>query len=195
MRVAAMLMVVMYHSLCFYGIWPDSSFTVVSYMGWAKFLNSVDMPIFFFLSGYLYAYKLSDTDYVRPLFLYKKFKRLMCPYLFWGILIVLLFPNRYKFTTMAVGISHLWFLMALMMIFVIMTALRHFWMNQPVVYKVGIIISLIIVQPYIVNYCSPILALPQALSFLPIFLIGTLCSKYKYKSLPPPSLLYLIEVY
>lgn len=191
MRVTAMLMVVIYHSLCIYGIWPDSPFTVVSYMGWAKFLNSIDMPIFFFLPGYLYAYKLSDTDsyMCNYSFFLKKFKRLMCPYLFWGILIILLFPYRYKFTTMAVGISHLWFLLALMMIFVIVHVLRHFWMKPPIVYKFGIIILLIIVQPYIINYCPPILALPQALSFLPIFLIGTLCSKHK---LPPPSYSYRI---
>lgn len=53
-RVTAMFMVVFYHCMCFYGMWPDSTITVSFYQNMGKFIHSIDMPVFMFLSGFLY---------------------------------------------------------------------------------------------------------------------------------------------
>lgn len=45
-RVTAMIMVIIYHCLCYYGVWADSSIINPIYVGLCKFMNSIDMPVF-----------------------------------------------------------------------------------------------------------------------------------------------------
>lgn len=130
-RVTAMLMVVCYHCLCYYGIWPDSIVIHPQYVRLCKFLNSIDMPVFFMLSAYLYTDKLLKKKAYNDtwLFVKKKVKRLLIPYLLWGLAINLLFIHRYHLTSLLTGISHLWFLLALMMIFLITHLTRRYWIK------------------------------------------------------------------
>lgn len=67
LRVMAMLMVVLYHCLCYYGVWGyDDAVTVNAYSCLASFLNYIDMPLFVFISGYLYAHILKRGGIVVP---------------------------------------------------------------------------------------------------------------------------------
>lgn len=61
LRVSAMLMVVFYHCLCPYSIWDGSDYFIGFHVQtWdvvAGMLSQVHLPIFFLISGYLFAYK------------------------------------------------------------------------------------------------------------------------------------------
>ena len=71
LRVSAMLMVVFYHCLCPYSIWDGSDYFIGFHVQtWdvvAGMLSQVHLPIFFLISGYLFAYKRNMGETVRKL--------------------------------------------------------------------------------------------------------------------------------
>lgn len=71
LRVSAMLMVVFYHCLCPYSIWDGSDYFIGFHVQtWdvvAGMLSQVHLPIFFLISGYLFAYKRNMGEAVRKL--------------------------------------------------------------------------------------------------------------------------------
>ena len=68
LRVSAMLMVVFYHCLCPYSIWDGSDYFIGFHVQtWdvvAGMLSQVHLPIFFLISGYLFAYKRNMGEIV-----------------------------------------------------------------------------------------------------------------------------------
>ncbi len=131
LRVFAMLMVVFYHCLCFYTpAWskmpPVGSITIV-----ARIVNTIDMPIFIFMSGYLYSYLYNFCNKYRNagIFCVDKVKRLLIPYTFWGVFLCVIMPEMYSPVQLLNGISHLWFLWVLFMMFAITFIKRTFWMS------------------------------------------------------------------
>ena len=114
-----MVTVVLHHALCFYGAWfpYDGS---QSYLHFTMALKDVNMPMFVFLAGFIYAYlrlthgKYSATDD----FIVGKIKRLLLPYLLWSI--VLLTPLNLAMVgarTIFYGIWQMWFLLMLFLEF------------------------------------------------------------------------------
>lgn len=127
-RAIGIIMVVMFHS-----IGPNSA--LLEYI--KNIFNTIQMPLFFFISGFV-AYKIKSistkNDYLK--FINKKFKRLAIPYLILGIILFLpklilnkyavvkLNPNLFFSDLILFGnnpITFLWFLYVLFMIFVIYT--------------------------------------------------------------------------
>ena len=96
LRVIAMVSVVFYHCLCYYGIW-SSKFVIEGYRDFDLFLVSVNMPLFVFLSGYLYAYlrnnfhKYQDTKS----FVLKKSKEIINTIYFLGCPTCAIFSNTF----------------------------------------------------------------------------------------------------
>ena len=180
-RVLSMLMVVFYHCLCCYGIWPDSPITVPFYVGLCKFMNSIDMPVFFMISAYLYSDKLFSTNSYNnsKLFIKKKVKRLLIPYLFWGIVINLLFIHNYNFSSLLTGISHLWFLLTLMMIFLIMHLTRRSWINLSKRSFYIFFFLFLIISPFRVYIPINILTIRQTLQYIPFFIVGIILASNK----------------
>lgn len=57
MRVVALFTVVFYHSLCMYCIWHVKDHHPIKLYGHAAgFLSSIRMPVFIFISGFLYSH-------------------------------------------------------------------------------------------------------------------------------------------
>lgn len=121
MRVMAMTMIVLFHSFLFYtGTWWVFGGTVIPiWVKVARFLDSIDLSMFVYISGFLYGYlylyqgKYNDTK----IFLQNKVRRLLIPYLFWGIIVAALPPSPCDWKTLFVGSAHLWFLLMLFWLF------------------------------------------------------------------------------
>lgn len=121
-RVIAMLLVVLIHCYDLYGSAWNTCNLVPFYDCFSSMFNYIHLPLFFMISGYLYQKgikKYQGDGY--NVFVYKKLKRLMLPYMFWGIVIVLV--SSHVWLELLSGIGHLWFLMTLFVIFLLVHAL------------------------------------------------------------------------
>jgi fucose 4-O-acetylase-like acetyltransferase len=95
-------------------------------------LTYIRMPLFSFLSGYVYALRPYRTD--PPAFIAGKARRLLVPMLIVGTLFALLREvtpgtnfKGYDFSTLhIVPVAHYWFLESLFLIFIVIVALEHF---------------------------------------------------------------------
>ena len=141
-----------------------------------RFMHAIDMPIFFFISGYLYSNSyIYKNKYKNPKpFLLSKIKRLMLPYLFWGIFLCFIMPDRYQEIGLLKGLSHLWFLFTLFTLFLITSIKRTFWLQlnlKKVAYIIMISIFLYWICCYAYNISS-YLCLRQTILYLPVFAMG-----------------------
>lgn len=176
LRVFAMLMVVFYHCLCFYTpAWskrpPVESITMV-----ARIINTIDMPIFIFMSGYLYSYLYNFYNKYRNarIFCIDKVKRLLIPYLFWGVFLCVIMPEIYSPIKLLNGISHLWFLWVLFMMFAITSIKRVFWLSLTIWQTVVIISILMLLLPiaFRFDFFGQWLGLRSFVLYFPAFIIG-----------------------
>ena len=125
LKAFAVMMVVFYHCLCpFTPIWSCMDETCIDGLTvCAKFLNSLAMPLFFFLAGYLFFYGKLKGKYSKISFLLRnKFFRLILPFLFWGLVVWLILSNKSIIDFFVYGASHLWFLGTLFFLFVIFSS-------------------------------------------------------------------------
>ena len=96
MHVLAMTMIVAFHSMCFYnGRWTKVN--AIDIPIWTKvstFLDVIDLNMFVFISGYLYGYLyIYRNKYRHPSEVIRiKAVRLLIPYCFWGVIMVVSFP-------------------------------------------------------------------------------------------------------
>lgn len=133
LRTLAMVMVVAYHCVYQFAFgYPmcDNAFSPIEfYLHLNKFLNSIDMPMFVLVSGYLLAYlktkkgKYSDGKD----FFIKKAKRLLLPFFIWVILTDLLVFGKIDYTHFYYSVCHLWFLLMLMWCFVFAFFTQKLW--------------------------------------------------------------------
>ena len=183
MRVIAMLMVIFYHSVCFYTrIWGAEYLYVPAWQFVASFLNYIDMPAFVFISGYLYAFmKFEKGKYGNErTFLKEKAKRLMIPYIVWTAINIMLIPSTFSVAWIFKGYSHLWFLMMLMMVFVIVVISQRFWsrfnMVKYLVWIGSLIITTLVISKF---HIDSWLCWKQTLRYLPYFIIGIMFIQYR----------------
>jgi len=164
-------------------MWPDSLMSVPFYKNIGKFIHSIDMPMFMFISGFLYAHTLFHSDNYNKTgaFLKNKAKRLMIPYILWGGVINCIFTDRYNLYSLLYGISHLWFLLALMMIFTIVHLCRKYWMNLQCKGLLVLVAIFFLVSPLVSKSGVSIFALSAAIYYLPAFFMGIFCAKYADK--------------
>ena len=138
------------------------------------------MPLFVCLSGYLYQSKTHEDRYTKfSLFIKNKFLRLIVPYLFWGLLQLLIFPATTNLSMMYTGVLHLWFLLMMFILFVIMWPLRRWTSNAP--FLIVLLILTIIIDPLI--KWTNILCIGAVAHFFPFFLIGMLLPKLKKRNI------------
>ncbi len=186
MRVMAMIMIVAFHSLLLYtGTWWQ--FEIIQYQPWikcARFLDSIDLSMFVFLSGFLYGYFwiYKGKYHDRRDFLRKKVLRLLVPYMFWGIFMILMQPSIHSWDLLLVGISHLWFLMMLFGLFCLASFLMYFNLEK--------ISGYLLVGFFLLLYClwllyyqySPhhfFLCIEKVFSYSIPFFIGFFVAKYR----------------
>ena len=177
-RVLAMTLVVLYHSICCYTpIWAGIGLNIRLIEGYtivAKILSYIHVPIFFLISGYLYSkfnekYKKNGNG----AFVLKKIKRLLIPYAFWGLFLVSLGKEPINFFK---GISHLWFLMTLFEFAIVWHLCFPFFSK----YKIRIVTSILYVVLYIVHVKIPFFqyfSLHMFIEYSPYYIVGFFCQK------------------
>lgn len=187
MRVMAMTMIVAFHSLCFYnGRWVKVN--AIDIPVWHKiscFLDVIDLNMFVFISGYLYGYLyIYRNKYQHPSEVIRiKAKRLLIPYLFWGIPMAIVWPWN-TWVKLLYGIGHLWFLLMLFGVFTL-TVIFQLLNAQRVKFTSIVGISLIVMgfisgflfSKYI--YAGDFLCINKILYYFPAFMIGYLCAKLR----------------
>lgn len=184
LRVLATLSVVFYHSICYYGMWPQfgDGHAIKAYMVLAPILNSFNMPIFSLISGFLYHYLYSRRENYRdtPRFIKEKAKRLLVPFLAWGIVNYMLFSQYCSLSFFCSdSFLHLWFLQMLFNVFVIVACTSRIWT------KTGLFadcILLFCLYAITINgsliYHNKVLNIDSALRYLPVFYTGMMLDKY-----------------
>ncbi len=192
MRVLAMIMIIVFHSMCFYnGRWVK--FDAIHIPMWYKvsnFLDSIDLNMFVFISGYLYGYLyIYRNKYRHPSEVIRnKVVRLLVPYFIWGLVMVS-FPWG-TWSKLLYGISHLWFLLMLFGVFTLTVVLQLLNAQRfKFTYKIGLAL---IVTAYIVMYIftkfinpNDLLCANRVLYYFQAFMIGYLCAKLKVGWLMP----------
>ncbi len=192
MRVMAMLMIIAFHSMCFYnGRWVKFDATVIPF--WYKistFLDSIDLNMFVFISGYLYGYLyIYRNKYRHPSeVIYNKSIRLLIPYCIWG-LVMASFPFG-VWSNLLYGISHLWFLLMLFGVFTLTVILQLLNAQRfKFTYKVGLAL---VVFAYMFMYVfkkfinpADLLCANRVLYYFQAFMIGYVCAKLKVGWLMP----------
>lgn len=194
-RALAILIVVLGHSIILYskGWWFYQSIYSVPFLDKLKnFINIIQMPLFFSISGFLFYYSLNKKSKFKN-FLIKKSKRLLIPFIIIGIcwmipIKLLVHYAGYQdlsflkiIGTLFLGTDsgHLWYLPTLFIIFIIV-----FIMKKILDKKYDIIIAIILL---IISYISMNLNiypyLNQALYYLYYFYIGFLINKYQTKNI------------
>lgn len=129
-KTTMMLLVVLYHSCVMWGgSWFAEPAVQSHALGvFALWLNTFHVPVFVFMSGYLYAYLKGETGRYgnMPVVMAKKAKRLLVPYAFactvWVVPFWILFngPDQVIDKYLLAGSpSQLWFLVMLFMVFLL----------------------------------------------------------------------------
>lgn len=193
MRVLAMTMIVVFHSLCFYnGRWIKVNALFIPF--WHKascLLDVIDLNMFVFISGYLYGYLyVYRNKYRHPSeVILVKAKRLLIPYFFWGIPMALVWPWN-TWTNLLYGIGHLWFLLMLFGVFTLTVILQL--LNAQRIRFTGRLGILLIVAGYLSGlffskyiYDGEFLCINKILYYFPAFMIGYVCAKVRIGWLLP----------
>lgn len=177
-RVSAMIFIVLYHCLCFYGIWGFETSEDIIYGNidvW-KFFCTIALNVFVFISGFLFASLYRQGKYKDSKELIKgKYYRLLAPYLIWGVFLVVLFPSLSSLKYLISGIMHLWFLLMLFSIFCITAVLKDNIINTKILIGGGIM--LIILNAFVARYCENLdnyFGWKLTLKYLPAFICGIL---------------------
>ena len=187
MRVMAMIMIVAFHSLCFYnGRWSKvNAITIPIWYKISYFLDVIDLNMFVFISGYLYGYLyIYRNKYRHPTEVIRiKARRLLIPYLFWGIPMAIVWPWN-TWSKLFYGIGHLWFLLMLFGVFTITVILQllnaqrvRFTRSVGVLLIVVGLIAGFVFPKYI--YSGDFLCINKVLYYFPAFIIGYLCAKLR----------------
>jgi hypothetical protein len=141
--------------------------------------------MFVFISGYLYGYLyIYRNKYQHPSEVIKiKARRLLIPYLFWGIPMAIVWPWN-TWVKLLYGIGHLWFLLMLFGVFTL-TVIFQLLNAQRVKFTSTVGISLIVMgfisgflfSKYV--YAGEFLCINIILYYFPAFMIGYLCAKLR----------------
>lgn len=183
LRIIAMLMVTLFHCICYYTNNWDISYIkpikVWCYL--STWLYNIELPLFVYISGYLFAYLFRIGKYQidkRINIFSQKIKRLFFPYILWGCGLCLIFHERYEWNLFT-GISHLWFLIMLFYEFAIALISVRLWnklkVKQSVLFLLLIQTIIIIIYPFLFN--TKFSYLNIVLKYLPFFYLGFLVAK------------------
>ena len=192
MRVLAMTMIVAFHSMCFYnGRWAKvDAITIPFWLKLSTFLDVIDLNMFVFISGYLYGYLyIYRNKYRHPSeVIWIKTIRLLVPYCFWGVIMVVSFPWN-NWSKLLYGVGHLWFLLMLFGVFTL-TVILQLLNAQRFKFTFGRGLLLIVCGYafwHILKHYNPndILCLNKVLYYFPAFMVGYLCAKLRVGWLLP----------
>ena len=202
MRVIAMTMIVLFHSFLFYTgtWWVFGGIVVPVWVKVAKFLDSIDLSMFVFISGFLYGYLNLYKGKYRDIrtFLSNKVRRLLIPYLFWGFFVVVLPPSPFDWKILFVGSAHLWFLLMLFWLFCFsIIAVRFLRRIDTKIFSLFIFLLYFVwLMHYIFSSHHSFLCLESSLSYSLIFFVGMVCARKQIwlKPLIPSIVISLVSI-
>lgn len=188
MKVITILLVVIAHTTRMYtdagAIHPVNSSILLANL--TTYIYKFHMPLFIFISGCVYGYCINIGKYTNNiLFIKNKLKRLIIPYIFFGLfyvapvmeLLKLDKQGYLKYVWNGIILSydsrHLWYVLALFWIFIITMVLK------PLLSKNKIIVICISFILYILSNKFPYqIQISQAMHYQLYFLIGVLFNEY-----------------
>ena len=166
-----MILVVFYHCLCGYShIWGEnySWQTVPFWSAISHILVYIHMPIFTLMSAYLYSYLDSLQKYEQAKdFVLKKIKRLLIPYIIWGI--ITCFIQKIDFEYLLFGVSHLWYLMFLFEAFITFHIINRIPHKSKFILLISLYLASLVINKL---YPTPFLGLGYFVRYMPYFVIG-----------------------
>jgi peptidoglycan/LPS O-acetylase OafA/YrhL len=195
LRTFAILIVVLGHSMIVYqynwGIYTPiikSSF----FNALKTYIDTFQMPLFIFISGYMYYYCKKECGKYNKLskFSADKIKRLLVPYICIAFIYVLpirmmtnysgyygnnAFEIILKYIITGVDVGHLWYLLAIFEIFIV------FYLFESVIKKIGVPVSFIIIAiANIVSFKFPnIFQISSSIHYFMFFYLGYIIRKYE----------------
>ncbi len=179
-RLISIACVVMMHVFAIYaGGWspPKDIESVSAYYYIPKFLVGIRMPSITMIAGYVFAYQILTLkrEYSICSVAKSKFKRLVIPCIFFGILYTIIVeqPDSY-FTSKVIkdvisGVGHLWFLPMLFLCFITQTSI-HNKIFEPAKNKYKVHILLLILSLMLVYIPMPSIRLFGLKAFAQYFL-------------------------
>lgn len=185
-RVIAMSMVVLYHCTCYYAhpSWPfgEGPYNPIMKLV-TTIMGGIHMPVFVFISGYLFWMLKRNGHYKKLTSFYKtKVLRILVPYLIVGVIMIMLFNHIYNLSSLLYGICHLWFLLMLFGLFILAPVswmiLEKISDNQLVTFFV---LSSFILYP--IFYQVTIFQIVKVFQFLPFFLFGYIIQRRGLRNL------------
>lgn len=193
LNLMAIILVILGHSGCIYaGKWDYNvvykNSIIIKYL--TNYIYSFHMPLFVFISGYLYSYGKANDKYksLKELFC-KKFKRLIMPYLFIGIFFMLpiqmifhmdnisssYFKRVLNEIILANKPRHLWFILMLFNLFIIFYLIENYLNRNKIISNLLILFVISILSVKIPN----IYQVSQSVQYLLFFYIGYIFYRYK----------------
>ena len=187
MRVMAMFMIILFHSFYFYAdvTWILGGTTVWIWDKVDTYLDIIDLPMFVFISGFLFGhlfyFKGKYRD--RKRFFIGKAKRLLLPYFLWGLLQVIFMSSLFGWQSLITGCGHLWFLLMLFGVFVFIAPLANILLQQ----KANSWIAILTIFCSLGLFCAYhelsthhfFLCIHAILYYLPVFIIGMYVARYQ----------------
>lgn len=188
MKVITILLVVIAHATRMYTdvgvIHPVNKSTILALF--TTYIYKFHMPLFIFISGCVYGYCINFGKYTKnKLFIKNKLKRLIIPYIFFGLFYVapvmelLKLDNQgyLKYVWNGIILSydsrHLWYVLALFWIFIIAMIFK------PLLNKSKIIIMCVSFILYILSNKIPsVFQISQAMHYQLYFFIGVIFNEY-----------------
>lgn len=195
LRAVAILMVVLGHSIILYSpSWTlyESNTICIPLAMIYRIIDIIQMPLYFSISGYLFYYSQGrNTDFMR--FVKNKAKRLLVPFLVfslcWMVPIKLLvnYSGYQDQSIMTIIVrktlwgtdnGHLWFLVALFLIFVVMYFVcRYLYAHKDDVFNIIVLIVLLICS-YFSYGLGAVPCLRNAVLYMFWFFVGFLFNYY-----------------
>ncbi len=178
LRVAFIVWIVVFHSLNWYVSMNPFDIHIHPSLEFIMGITIMVLFGFMYISGMLFAKGYFAGKYRdKQRFLAKKSKRLLVPYIFWAVCLVLLYSVSWM--DVICGAKHLWFLLCLFDLMVI-----HVFL-MPLIAKTSRFIDFVLLSCYlvfvIVTYFIEIpnlLRLQTAIRYMPAFLVGIYVIKY-----------------
>ena len=195
LRTFAILIVVLGHSMVVYqynwGIYNPlvkSSF----FNALKTYIDTFQMPLFIFISGYMYFYCRKECGKYKKFGKYSfgKIKRLLVPYICVAIMYVLpirimtdykgyygynAFQIIYKYILTGLDVGHLWYLLAIFEIFIV------FYLFEAAINKIGVPASFIIIAcANIISYKFPnVFQISISIHYFMFFYLGYIIREYE----------------
>lgn len=184
-RSLATVFVVLFHSVGYYtNAWPFDGTKVNFYDSFDIVLNQITMPIFFFLSAYIYNVKTKNSQYNNKcIFIANKTLRLLLPFALWSIIQLIIFNDSFTVETILTGSLHLWFIIVLYYYFIIFSLAQPVWTNLKPLPSLFLLLVLVALSSFC-DIKQDLFCLNKFIHYFPFFFLGVIIPQTEKNRFP-----------